>query len=289
MIPFHAALFALFLCFLWGGLAPAIKIGLTGAPPIALAGFRFGIGLCAIAGWCWWNRIDLRVKQGEWFSLIAITTVFTTQIVCLNLGTSFTSAIHSTILLSTHPIFVTLLAHLFIPDDRLSGAKMIGLAVSFLGVVAVFTDRWTGVGGTWFVGDLLLLVSSFLLGAILVMTKILMRRINLYKLLIYQMLFGVPVFLGVSLFIEGTSRYALSSPPVLLAVAYQGFVVAAFFFVAWSHLLDRYPASKLTAFSFTTPIFGVGLSYLLLGELVTAGLVIGVALVAVGIYLVNRG
>ncbi|MBI4531824.1 MAG: DMT family transporter [Candidatus Latescibacteria bacterium] len=289
MIPLQAAFFALFLSFLWGGLAPAIRIGLTGAPPIALAGLRFAAGLVAIAGWCWWRGIPLRIRRGEEVPLAALTALFITQIVCLNVGTSFTSAAHSTVLLNTHPIFVALLAHVFFPDDRLSGAKLTGLTVSFIGIVAVFADRWTGMKGIWFAGDLMLLLSSFLLGAILVSTKLLIRRINLYKLLIYQMLLGSPVFFIVSLIVEGTGGYHLLSPSILLAIAYQGFVVAAFCFVGWTHLLDRYPASKLTAFSFTTPIFGVGLSYLLLGEPITMGLVVGVTLVTVGIHLVNRG
>ena len=75
---------------------------------------------------------------------------------------------------------------------------------------------------------------------------------------------------------------------VVAAVLYQGLVVAAFCFVTWTNLLRRYSASKMTAFHFTTPIFGVLLSRLILGENILPGLAAGVALVAIGIYVVSR-
>ena len=58
--------------------------------------------------------------------------------------------------------------------------------------------------------------------------------------------------------------------------------------MAWFWLIGRYPATRLSAFSFLTPLFGMGFGALLLGEPVTPGLVAAMALVAVGIRLVNR-
>lgn len=59
-------------------------------------------------------------------------------------------------------------------------------------------------------------------------------------------------------------------------------------YLAWFWLLARYPAAELSAFSFWTPIFGVVASGLILHEPISPALVISVALVAGGIYLVNR-
>jgi drug/metabolite transporter (DMT)-like permease len=53
-------------------------------------------------------------------------------------------------------------------------------------------------------------------------------------------------------------------------------------------LLYRYNASKISAFLFVTPLFGVSLSALILREAITIYLLAGAILVAVGIYVVNK-
>ena len=59
-------------------------------------------------------------------------------------------------------------------------------------------------------------------------------------------------------------------------------------YLAWFWLLTRYPASHLHAYTFWTPLFGLAAGWLLLGEPVTPALLLAMACVAVGIYLVNR-
>jgi drug/metabolite transporter (DMT)-like permease len=65
-------------------------------------------------------------------------------------------------------------------------------------------------------------------------------------------------------------------------------IVAFFSYLIWFWLLQRYPASGLASFSFWTPLFGVLAGWLLPGERLTGHLGAAAALVAVGIYLVNR-
>jgi drug/metabolite transporter (DMT)-like permease len=74
----------------------------------------------------------------------------------------------------------------------------------------------------------------------------------------------------------------------LLSLAYQIVVVAFASYVAWFWLVTRYPASRLAAFSFLTPVFGVALGGLLLQEPVSLALLLAVTLIGAGIYLVNR-
>ena len=108
-----------------------------------------------------------------------------------------------------------------------------------------------------------------------------------YRVLLGRMAVGVPAFLIGSLIWEDPGAYRFSWT-ITAAILYQGLVVAAFCFTTWTHLIRRYPPSRVSAFSFTTPLFGVLLSALLLGEPVTPGMGIGVACVAFGIYLANR-
>ncbi len=59
-------------------------------------------------------------------------------------------------------------------------------------------------------------------------------------------------------------------------------------YLAWMWMLTRYPAAKMSAFVFLTPVFALVIAALWLGEPVTQSLVIAIALVGAGILLVNK-
>ena len=71
-------------------------------------------------------------------------------------------------------------------------------------------------------------------------------------------------------------------------MGFQVVVVTAFSYLVWFWLIRSYPATKLASFTLLTPVFGLLMGALLLGEPVTTRLVIALAAVAVGIVLVNR-
>ena len=133
-----------------------------------------------------------------------------------------------------------------------------------------------------------MLTSGFILGVLGVYTKVVVQRINAHRLLFWQMVFALPIFFGLGLIFERSSPHTLTYS-LVLAICYQGIVVAGFCFVAWTLILKRFSASKASAFLFSTPLFGVGLSSLILREPITPYLIIGAVLVAGGIYVVNKG
>ncbi len=189
--------------------------------------------------------------------------------------------------LSTNPLFVAFLSHFLIPNDRLSLVKLVGLSLSFVGIYVIFLEGGEAPSRSQLHGDLIVLTSGFLLGLVQVYCKFLIRTLNPFQIVIWEMIYGVPLFFLGSLSLEGNSVYRLT-PAVVASVLYQGIAVAAFCFATWTHLLERFSASRLSAFQFTTPIFGVILSWLLLGDSTSLTFLIGVILVATGIYLVSR-
>lgn len=107
------------------------------------------------------------------------------------------------------------------------------------------------------------------------------------KTLFYQIaISGVLLTLASPLF--GESGIATPTPLVLSSMAFQIVVVSFVSYLVWFGLITRYPAGRLSAFSFLTPLPGVPAGALLLGEPVSWALAVAVLLVAVGIYLVNR-
>ena len=112
-------IFVVLLALLWGGNSVSIKIGLQGVPPLALAGFRFLLGLLAVGGWSISQGVQVGLNPREFLPLIYLSVIFLLQIISLNVGTQFTSASRSTILISTYPFFTALFAHFWVPGERL--------------------------------------------------------------------------------------------------------------------------------------------------------------------------
>jgi drug/metabolite transporter (DMT)-like permease len=280
----RSTLLVVFLCFLWGGLTPSLKLSLTGMPPLAVAGWRFLIGLVAIWIWSRWNGINLYVPRKAQLPLFLYSLVFVAQISSVNFGTRLTTSNFAIILINTSPLFVALLAHFLIPNDRLTVRKALGLAVAFLGVAVIFvasvpeTDQLRG--------NFLVLLGGFLLGVIHVYGKFLLRRFSAFQVVFWEFVYGITFFFALSALLESTESYQLNAV-VVGAVLYQGLVIAGFGFVTWVYLLQRYSASKLATFQFSVPVFGVILGWLILGEALTWRLGIGVLLVAGGIYAVS--
>ena len=277
----------IFLALLWGGNSVSIKIGLQDIPPLALAVARFLLALFAVGTWAIIQRIPIAINRGELVPLLCLSAIFLLQIISLNVGTQFTNASRSTILINTAPFFTVLFAHFWVPGDRLSVTKVVGISLAFGGVLLTFGKNLkVGVQPSLF-GDLVVLASGCLLGLRMVVTKLFVQFIHPYRLLVWMMIFSLPCFLGLSLLLEREAGYQLSISSIV-AILYQGVVVAGFCFVTWTSVLKKYSPSRLVVLFFATPLFGVLLSHLLLGDEINPSLIIGASLVAVGIYMVNR-
>jgi len=286
-MPIGLAAAALFLYLLWGGNPVAAKLALTGLPPIGLAGLRFALAASFLGIWCAARREPVLPARDEMRPLLINGLLFTAQIATFHLGVFWSSANHSSVLVNSFPIFVAVFAHFYLVGDRLSPSKVLGIALGFIGVVAVFFDRWGNEPGVMIRGDLVLILSALILGWQNTYFKDVLERVSPYKSVFSQMAMCVPIYLIYSVAFEGL-LHARVDAVILGALAYQGIIVGAFSFTAWALILRRVPVSKLAVFAFSTPVWGVILSYLILGEPLTWMLAAGVGLVAVGIAIAAR-
>lgn len=284
--PKGAAL-ALLVSILWGANPVAIKIGLMDVPPIRLAWMRFLVGGLVIALWAWptGRFAGFRVEPGEWRPLIFLGLLFTVQIGATNVGTALTSAAHVTILLHLYAVHTVGLAHFMIPGDRLTVRKLAGVLVAYAGIVVLFARQVTR-GSPTLAGDVIIIVSSFLLALRTVYMARAVQRLDPVKLLLAQAVIGTALFILISLAFEPaptrwTARLAAS-------IGYQGVLVAGFNFVVNLWLLRHYRPSALAGFFLTQPLFGVATAALVTGDALTLDLLIASAAVAVGIGLTSR-
>ena len=288
-VGLRVALTALMISLLWGANIVALKVSLWTFAPFWSAFWRMGLGALVIGLRGWHRKIRLRPEAGEWGSLLVLGGFCFIQITLLNHGVSMTSAAYAVVLINCHPIFTNLLAHYIMPGDRLSWARVIGLATAFAGICFIFLGKPdTHLAPEPFWGNLIATVSSFFVAVRSIATKRVVQRVDAVRAIFWTLVLSLPAFVAMALAIEPLTLIPLTWEPVA-AVLYQGVVVAGFCFILWTGLLRDYPASIISMFAFPTPIFGVLFSALVFSETLAAPFLVGAAAVAAGILIAARG
>ncbi len=263
----------------------AVKLGLEAFPPLWSGFLRFALGCLCVYGWARYVRIPVRPTREEWPALLVVGALFTVQIALLNYGFGGTTAANGAVLIASNPIFGVLFAHFLVPGDRVGVVRVLGVAVAFGGVALVITH---GAGlAVASPGDWIVLASACLLGLRLALSGRLLRRVNDVRLTLWQMVLSLPLFLAGALAWEEIRWEGIAAAPVA-GILYQGIIVAGLAFTVNFYLMRRYSPSVMISFNFVSPVAGVLLGMAILGEQLTAGLLGGMALVALGLVLITR-
>lgn len=283
-----AVLLMVLLCAVWGLNQVTIKLGNGGISPVMQAGLRSVGSVVLLLVWCRARGVPLATRDGTLVAGMATGLMFAAEFLILYWGLSYTTASRGVLFLYTTPFFVAVGAHLFLPGDRLTRSKAMGLAAAFVGVMIAFADSLRLPSQRELIGDLMCLGAAMLWGGTIIIVKASrLAQASPEKMLFYQLGLSAVVLPPLSLLIGEPGVFAPSAT-VLLALAYQIVIVAFASYVAWFWLIARFPASRVSAFSFLTPVFGVAFGGFLLREPLGPGLIGALVLIAAGIYLVNR-
>lgn len=282
---FAAALMVM-LTFSWGLNQVAIKVSNVGYNPMLIVLVRSAVGAALVYLLCRWRGIALFRRDGTLMAGIAAGLLFGAEFVLIFIGLDYTSAARGALMVNTMPFFVLVGGH-FLLGERITLMKFLGLLLAFAGVAAIFSDELSVPGPQAMLGDLLCLGAGALWAAtVLVIKGTRLAQASAEKTLLYQLaisgLFVVPLVPLAGPLLRDVSWIATVS------VAYQAIFVVAFTYVLWFWLMRSYPASGLSSFTFLTPAFGVLLAGLLLGEPLSLRIFAALALIAAGLYLVNR-
>jgi len=284
-LPFLAAIFTSLLCVVFGANAVAIKISLSGLGAFTTAGLRFGMAIFIIFLWAKITRRSFNIKKGQAHQLLIISVLFTLQLSLLYFGLSKTNASRGTLLINLQPFFVLFLAHYFIPGDRITKKKILGLFMGFAGMALVFLGK-KGITTDIQLGDFMIVITAFLWACNTAYIKRIINEFDPFQIVLYPMIFSVPFFFLAGLIWDNTMIGHVNLK-VLGSLLYQGLLTASFGFVAWNSLLQKYGAVSLHSFIFIMPIAGVLLGGVVLGEPITFNILLALLLIVSGILVVN--
>jgi len=283
-----AAAVVVVLCLSWGFNQVATKLAIHDIPPLTQAAVRSAVATLLIAVWCWLRGIPLFERDGTlWFGLVA-GLLFAAEFILIYQGLLYTTATRAVLFIYLAPFFVVLGARIVLPADRFGASQWVGLGLSFAGMLIAFGVPTPALDPRQLIGDVMMVGAAlFWAATTLIIKASTLTRVSAEKVMLYQLVVSAPVMAAVALII-GERVTHMPSALALGSMAYQTIWVVSVTFVVWFALVARYSASRLSAFTFLTPLFGVAAGHLVLGEPLTPAFAAAVALVAAGLVLVNR-
>ncbi len=286
-LDLKAVIIIIILTLLWGTNHPAIKYSNQGVSPVFASALRSVIASICGMIYC--------IKKGEklfhtdimLFHGLMVGLLFGLEFACIYFGLLYTDAARSVVFVNMSPFVVAVGAHFFLRGDRLTFLKISGLVLAFSGIFIVFHGRPTAANANMFIGDILEIMAAFFWGATTLYIKRFMagkgQPINTLR---YQLFFSIPVLFITSLILEPHWIYRIDLY-IVGSILYQSIIIASISFFIWFKLIYAYSVSRLSAFTFFTPIFGVLFGTLLLKEEFTISLMVGLPMVSIGIFIVN--
>ncbi|MDT6962570.1 DMT family transporter [Cupriavidus sp. SZY C1] len=278
------------LCAAWGLQQVVIKVTAPLMGAVLQAGVRSAIAALLVFAFAAWRGTPLWERDGTLRAGIGAGLLFGAEFFCIFVGLGHTTASRMAVFLYTAPIFTALGLHLFVAGEHLQRAQWAGVVLAFVGMVLAFADGIvspSAQGGTLF-GDAL----GVLAGALWAATTILVRGSKLShapasKTLLYQLAVSAVLLLAMALAAGQVHRVEVTGF-VVASLFYQSVLIAFASYLIWFWLLRQYLASRLSVFSFLTPLFGVAFGVLLMHDQVGLRFAVAAVLVLAGIVLVNR-
>jgi drug/metabolite transporter (DMT)-like permease len=287
-IDVKAAALLIILCASWGLQQITIKIAVESISPALQGGIRSIGAAVLLSMWMAARGEKIILDDGTFRWGLAVGLLFSAEFLLIYWGLEFTSASRSVLFLYTMPFFTAVGAHWLIHGESLGKVQIAGLCCAFLGIVIAFSDSMGQRQHSMIIGDLMLLVAAVFWAAATILVKASpLAGIRASCVLLYQLVVSA-IVLPVGAVLLGQAEITHATPLIWGCLAYQTIWVAFITYLAWFWLIRNYPASKLSAFLFLTPLFGVMESVLLIGDQVSYRLAAALALVCIGIYSVNR-
>ena len=276
------------LCLSWGFNQVAVKLALPDIPPLIQSATRSTGAALIVGAWARLKGTPLLDRDRTLLPGIIAGVLFGTEFLLIYRGLLWTTASRAVLFIYLAPFFVVLGARWLLPGDRFGAAQWAGLALSFAGMAVAFGLPTPAADPRQLLGDIMMVAAAAAWAATtLVIKASALARVSSEKTMLYQLVVSAPMLaLGAAVF--GERMAAMPSLVSLASLAYQTVWVVSVTFVLWFALIVRYSASRLSVFTFLTPLFGVAAGHLVLGEPLTPAFAAAVALVATGLILVNR-
>ena len=274
----------LILALIWGSTWLFIKLGLEDLPPFTFAGIRFVIAVSILLIIIAIRHRPLPKDWRDW-ALIAGTgfLAFTINYGLLFWGEQRTSSGLAAILQTIIPVFGLVLAHLHLPDERITWPKFFGVVMGIMGVALIFSDQLNSEGPSAFQGSVAIVIGAFCAAYSNVLIKSRGGKLDYAVLAAGQMAFGMIPLLVIGITFEGNPLNLRWTPIALISLFYLALVGSAIAFLLYYWLVRHMEVTKTMLIALATPLIAVSLGMMVRGEKLTWRIVVGGASIMSGL------
>jgi len=274
------------LALIWSSAFFNIKIATYSYGPVTIAFLRTFFGAIPVIGLCLVKKIKIEAfsKDWYWFAIIGIINLVI-PFFLIAYGVQKVQSNLAAILMASTPLSATVLAHFFTDNEKINLTKIIGVLVGFSGIVFLFSDNIL-INESNFTSALLILIGStfYVVGGLLTIKISNKKNENVTaSILIWATLFLIPI----TIFTEKPWNLNPSIDSTI-SLVYLGVVATGLAWLLRFRILKTNGLVFQAQVAYLIPIFGIILGYIFLKELITPKVLISVAAVIIGIYLVKK-
>ncbi len=276
------------MLLMWSLNYVAGKIALRHLDPISLACFRIELAaIIMLALYYARPRRPLRLRELWPFAYLGFFGVVVNQGL-FTVGLNYTTSNHSAVIIAIGPVLILLLARAM-KLEALTAAKMVGMAVAFAGVFLLEAENGSPAHSPFLLGDLITLGGTIGFSIYAVLGKRVASEYDAITMNTFNCVAAAIMLLPLSIRQGIHLDWHAVGWPGWLGMIYMaaGSSVAAYTIFYW--ILRYMSASRVGAISYFQPIAVIVLSAAFLGESPTRNLLLGTALVLLGVYLAERG
>lgn len=277
------------LVLIWGTTWAAIRVGLEGVPPFTGVALRFALAGSILFGIAIARRVPLGRSAAErrlW--IVNGLLSFSLSYGVVYWAEQWLPSGLAAVLFSTFPLCVGLLAHVWLPDERLTTSALLGILIGIGGVAVLFSQDFSRLGG----GRVAIAAAVFLLSPIAsavanVAVKRWGRGLHPLSITAVPMLLTGGLMGALALLVERHDEFHWTGTAVG-ALLYLALAGTAITFTLYFWLLGHLPATRLSLITYLIPVVALVVGVAALEEPVTARMIAGTILILGGVALVLR-
>jgi drug/metabolite transporter (DMT)-like permease len=277
----------LILCGIWGSTWLFIKIGLDDLPPITFAGIRFVLASLILTLMVMIRRARWPRTRKEW-TLIAVVGIlqFALNYGLVFWGEQYISSGLAAVLQSTFPVFGLVIAHLYLPQERLTMGRVAGVLLGVFGVAVIFSDQLSIAGRMALLGSVALVLSAFFGSFSNVLVKAYGAKIDPQAMAAGQMVFGFVPLLAIGIATEGNPIHFHWTTMAVVSLLYLVVVGSVVAFALYYWLVRNMNVTNTMLIALVTPPVAVILGMIVLHEKLNWRLLAGGACIISGLALI---
>jgi drug/metabolite transporter (DMT)-like permease len=274
----------------WGSSFLFIEVILEDISPIEVVAGRLFFGALTVGSFMALRRLPLRWTP----SLLARISVMAALANILPFGLIAWGQEHiesgtASVLNSTVPIFTALFAAAFLPEERFTAARFAGLVLGLLGIIVLTGEDALSITDSGVLGQFAVIGAALCYGASSVYSRTLLRTNDPFSLSALQLITATVFSVPLVFVLEGGPAYSSMDAEGWLALIALGFAGTGLGYIAYLWLIEHTGSVRASLVTYIVPIVALFLGWLVLDETIGLNVIVGAALIIIGVASVMRG